>query len=447
MRRCLRNAREAAHLARLDAAIAPLRTYNVSKADAANIHDAIQALAADKVDKGIELTAGITDPLGAQADRLVSPAAWPRNGRRVRSLPCREPALAERGDPARAHGGGALCRRRRLRRHHGILQGQRAAECRWPRGPGLGALGPRRDREGAGRSPPRCGARTTCRAELEHGFLARFGSLLTQAGSQVAARPTLWSTTSDGRAGAWSAPPLPSASSRFCRSPSRGRPRRGSQVFLHSHVAKSQLKAVPGAKSTDWGLVFHRIQQLRSAEKLDEAAKLVLSAPTDPDVVVNLDDWWSERQSLAYLALKADKPKLAYNLVRDAGPLSVNPLNEQTFMAGWIALRYLKDVDAADTPLHGLHQDGRRPLEPRQGVLLAGSRLRGQGRPGEGQRGLPGGRPRERHLPWPSRHAEALPWAPLASPSSRRRCPRRRRSPSSTAWTRPRPPRSRTRPA
>ena len=29
-----------------------------------------------------------------------------------------------------------------------------------------------------------------------------------------------------------------------------------------------------------------------------------MTVPTDPNVVVNLDDWWAERQGLAYLALK-----------------------------------------------------------------------------------------------------------------------------------------------
>jgi soluble lytic murein transglycosylase len=38
----------------------------------------------------------------------------------------------------------------------------------------------------------------------------------------------------------------------------------------------------------------------------------------------------------------------AYELVRDAGPLSTNALNDQTFMAGWIALRFLNDAKTAD---------------------------------------------------------------------------------------------------
>ena len=69
-----------------------------------------------------------------------------------------------------------------------------------------------------------------------------------------------------------------------------------------------------------------------------------------------------ERRGLAYLALKANKPKLAYEIVRDAGPVSVNELNDQTFMAGWIALRYLKDVKQAEKHFADLVRTADGPL-------------------------------------------------------------------------------------
>ncbi len=338
-------AREAAYAHRLDAAIAPLRSYSVSKADAAKIRDAIQALAADKVDKAAELRAGITDPLGRKlidwyrlrrghgkaaefAAFLAENPGWPSEQILRRRL--EEVLFAEGGDsaviqqylkgaePQSAAGFAVLAS---VHLAHGETDKARALASKVWREYDL----------------PR---------ELEHGFLARFGSLLTQEDhkwrlDRLLVDDVRWKSGRKEQA-ALARRVIP-----FLSKPEQRKARARLQVFLHSHVAKSRLKAVPGAKSTDWGLVFHKIQQLRRAEKLDEAAKLILSAPTDPDVVVNLDDWWSERQGLAYLALKADKPKLAYKLVQDPGPLSVNPLNEQTFMAGWIALRYLKDVDAA----------------------------------------------------------------------------------------------------
>lgn len=95
------------------------------------------------------------------------------------------------------------------------------------------------------------------------------------------------------------------------------------------------------------GLAFQRMQLMRRQDKSTEAVKILLSAPTDPAKIVSPDDRWDERRANAYEALNADNYKLAYELVRDAGPLTVNPLKEQRFMAGWIAMRYLKAYDTA----------------------------------------------------------------------------------------------------
>ena len=84
--------------------------------------------------------------------------------------------------------------------------------------------------------------------------------------------------------------------------------------------------------------------------------------PQDPDKIAVLDEWWAERRELAYGALKSGNAKLAYELTKDAGPLTVNPLKEQTFMAGWIAFRYLKDADAAKKHFEDLAKAADGPL-------------------------------------------------------------------------------------
>ncbi len=338
-------AREKAHIARLDAAIAPLRAYGISKADAAKINEAIHAFAADKITKGTELMAGVSDPLGRKllkwyrlrrghgtaaeyADFLAKNPGWPSES--ILRARMEEAIFAEGGDSdviagyfngAEPQSPAGLAVIASVHLAHGETEKARALASKVWREHDLSSA-------------------------LEHGFLARFGSLLTPQDhkwrlDRLLVDDIRYKSGRNQRARLAKRviPLLPKSEQRKARA--------RLAVFLRSRVSKSRLKPAPGAKSKDWGLVFHRIQQLRRKDKLDAAAKLMLEAPTDPDVVVNLDDWWSERQSLGYLALKADKPKLAYQLVSDAGPLSVNPLNEQSFMAGWIALRYLKDVDAA----------------------------------------------------------------------------------------------------
>ena len=100
-------------------------------------------------------------------------------------------------------------------------------------------------------------------------------------------------------------------------------------------------QAIPASRST----VFSCCAR---PAKLEEAAKVILAIPPDPTKIAVLDEWWAERRELAYGALKMDKMKLAYELVKNAGPLTVNPLKEQTFMAGWIAFRYLNKPGVAE---------------------------------------------------------------------------------------------------
>jgi len=350
--------REAAHVARLDKAIAPLRDYDISVADATKVRDAIQALVADKVTKAAEIQSGIGDRLARKlidwyrlrrghgeaaeyATFLAQNPDWPSEQilrRRMEEILFAEGGNSSTitgyfkdGKPQSAAGMAALAS---VHLAHG-----NTAEAT--------ALASKIWRE---HDLPR---------DLEHGFLVRFGSLLTEEDhkwrlDRLLVDDVRWKSGRTRRAAlAKRVIPLLSKAEQ-------NKAKARLAVFLRKRVPKSHLKG--GAESDDWGLVFHKIQQLRRANKLDQASKLMLKAPTDPSVVVNLDDWWNERQKLAYDALKANKPKLAYQLVRDAGPLSVNPRNEQSFMAGWIALRYLKDVDAAEKHFATYTENADGPL-------------------------------------------------------------------------------------
>jgi soluble lytic murein transglycosylase len=133
-------------------------------------------------------------------------------------------------------------------------------------------------------------------------------------------------------------------------------------VFNRSGNARALMDALPPGGDTDYGLAFHRAQVLRKSGKVEEAAQIILSEPTDPSKIAVLDEWWAERRELAYGALKMGKAKLAYELAKDGGPLSVNPLKEQTFMAGWIAFRYLKDANAAEKHFKDLVKAADGPL-------------------------------------------------------------------------------------
>jgi soluble lytic murein transglycosylase len=121
-------------------------------------------------------------------------------------------------------------------------------------------------------------------------------------------------------------------------------------LFLRGKTGAQLLAALPadaGGEATDWGLAYQRVQHLRDTGKMDEVQKILTGAPSDAEKMVSPDDWWIERRAAAYAALRDGKYDVAYAIVRNHGPLSVNPLKDATFMAGWIALRRLDDAKSA----------------------------------------------------------------------------------------------------
>ena len=184
---------------------------------------------------------------------------------------------------------------------------------------------------------------------LETGFLERFGALIEKSDHKwrldrlLIDDPREASTRTDRAGVVRRLIPLlaegdrPKAEARLA-------------VFLKAANAAALLQDKSDKNedgSTDWGLVYHRVQTLRRQDKADESAKLLLTVPIDQRTLVNPDPWWEERRLNAYKALDANNPQLAFDLVKDAGALSVNPLKEQTFIAGWVALRYLQKPELA----------------------------------------------------------------------------------------------------
>jgi soluble lytic murein transglycosylase len=115
-----------------------------------------------------------------------------------------------------------------------------------------------------------------------------------------------------------------------------------------SSKAHALLEAVPAEARHDAGYLFSRAQWLRRNDKFAEAAKLMLSAPRNAAQLHNLDEWWVERRLIARALLDAGDHQTAYRIARDAvSPPKELYRAEHEFTAGWIALRFLKDPNAA----------------------------------------------------------------------------------------------------
>lgn len=336
---------EAEHVARFDAAIETAREHPLSDEDAKRITDAIGAYYAKDEARARALHSEITDPIGRKlvewyrlrsglADAfeirafLDANPAWPDRDRLSQKF---EELLFTQGGNTRA-----------------IKEA--FAEKEPATGLGLAALASAHLIEGDTERAKVLAARAwrdhDIPADLEAAFMERFGSILSEADhkwrfDRVLVDHPRWSSQRKARA-ATAERVIPRLSE-----PERKKAEVRLAIFLRQKSAAKRMAALPAETSADWGLAFQRVDLLRRQGKDEAAWKILLSAPTDPADIVNPDGWWQLRHAAAYDALNAGKPKIAFELVRDAGPLSVNPLNEQTFLAGWLALRHLKQPQTA----------------------------------------------------------------------------------------------------
>lgn len=351
---------EAAFIALLDKAIAPAATYQISAEEAALVRDAIKAIAATNLSKGMELKAKVQDPAaqklidwyrlrsgyGEPAEFkafLAGNPAWPDRTLLQQRL---EEAIFTQGGTAAS-----------IRAHFKDKEPQT--------GVGRAALASAYLAEGRAADAAALAGRAwrehTIPATLETGFLERFGKILPAADHKARLDRLIvddirWNGERTARA-AFAKRLIPLLPADYQKTANARL-----AVFSQSKGAKALLDAVPAPKEPDWGLTFHRIQILRRTGHASDAARLLLAAPTDPAKIVVPDSWWDERRAAAYTALKLGKPKLAYDLVQEAGPLTVNPLKEQRFMAGWIALRHLKDTKEAERQFLALKATADGPL-------------------------------------------------------------------------------------
>ncbi len=335
---------EAAYVARLDKVLAPVLAITPSPSDADAVRLAIAAIKANNPQRLADLSAGLSDPTAKKFVLWARLRAGYGDASEYRTFLAGNPLwpdrtmLVQRMEEALFIQGGSAA---------SIKAYFKTSEPKT--GIGSAALASAHLAEGntaEARKLASLAWRTmTIPGTLETGFLRRFAPLLTEADHKwrfdrmVTDDVRFADNRADRAAFARRVIPLLPA-------PEQKKATARLAVFTKSSNAKALMAALPPG-GDDVGLAFHRAQLLRKDGKVEEAAKIILAIPPDPQKIPVIDEWWAERRQLAYGALKAGNPKLAYKLVREAGPLTVNPLKEQTFMAGWVAWRYLKDEDAA----------------------------------------------------------------------------------------------------
>lgn len=175
-------------------------------------------------------------------------------------------------------------------------------------------------------------------ADVEKQVIEMFGDLLTRADHKTRMEQRLYSD--DIAAGLRAAERLGGNYVAIARA--------RAAVLAKQNNAKALLDAVPAAARGEAGYIFARVQWLRKDNKPEEAGKLILSAPKDPEGLVDLDQWWLERRLLVRKLLDDNDAQTAYRVAREAAPpMRGNYRVDAHFTAGWIALRYLHDAKTA----------------------------------------------------------------------------------------------------
>lgn len=354
---------EARFFAAMDQAIAPARDRVPTKEDAQRLRDALKAVSANDLATARRLAAQIAEPaartliewyalrsgIGTAAEFVAFMAAhpqWP------------EPDLLHRRAEEQLFVGGGTAQS--IRDHFGKRSPRSAA--------GVAALASAHlaaGDEATARSLARKAWRDSdLAASLEAGFLSRFGHLLTEADHKHRIDAFL---IDEGRFAAGRAARIAAVRRLMTRLGDVERKKLEARIAIYSRSAAGArlLTALaadgPGA-AADWGLHFQKAQLMRQQGNVDGAAALLGKAPKNADLLVAPDAWWLEKRWVAYEFMRAGRHKDAYDLVREPGPLSVNPMKDATFLAGWLALRKLKNAKAALGHLEASRASADGPL-------------------------------------------------------------------------------------
>ncbi len=136
--------------------------------------------------------------------------------------------------------------------------------------------------------------------------------------------------------------------------------------------ADAAIVAVPKPLQNDPGLIYAKLQKARRAGRIDEAAGLMLAAPTAINLLVDGDAWWVERRLLARKLLDAGRTQTAYQVVAAHSATSNALRIEAEFHAGWIALRFMNDPALAAPHFAAVSAMAETPISAARGAYWQG---------------------------------------------------------------------------
>jgi len=141
---------------------------------------------------------------------------------------------------------------------------------------------------------------------------------------------------------------------------------------------KNAMSKVPSSQKNDGGLLYEQLKLHRKAERNSTGLQVIRKASTDSEGLGNPDLWWKERNLLARRAIKQELYEDAYDIVADNGLEFGGGFADAEFMAGWLALRYLNDPNAAEEHFRKLDNGVSFPISKSRAAYWLGRALEDQ---------------------------------------------------------------------
>ncbi len=133
------------------------------------------------------------------------------------------------------------------------------------------------------------------------------------------------------------------------------------RLLLRSSPAAGERQA-QNLAGDDPGLLFDRARAARRANDNNQAEALLLRALTADPSREHPAKLWAETNIIAREALKDGNYRAAYQILNNCGFQPGDEFSECEFLAGWVALRFLKDAKSAQPHFQKLEAGVTRPI-------------------------------------------------------------------------------------
>ncbi|MGE4313223.1 MAG: lytic transglycosylase domain-containing protein [Pseudobdellovibrionaceae bacterium] len=135
--------------------------------------------------------------------------------------------------------------------------------------------------------------------------------------------------------------------------------------------ANGLIAQVPAELQRDPGLLYERLHFRRQHDMNDGMIEILKQQPPAAQLT-NQEGWWRERHILIRRLMDQGNYPLAYKIAAEHGFTQGSEMADAEFMAGWLALSYLKKPDMAFPHFTRLYENVVTPISKARGAYWAG---------------------------------------------------------------------------